>query len=128
MERLHASPYHHTLLRRGISKREEEEDCKPSLCQGMEYTRAIRVGLLEVIEESTNWVEVQVLALDLAVTDMDERVQDSERRLINLRGVEGVVQEAWQMAVVAQDATENIQATRDQVSNLEGWMEDAEVV
>ena len=94
----------------------------------MEYTRAIRVGLLEVIEESTNWVEVQVLALDLAVTDMDERVQDSERRLINLRGVEGVVQEAWQMAVVAQDATENIQATRDQVSNLEGWMEDAEVV
>ena len=128
LERLHASPYHHTLLRRGISKREEEEDCKPSLCQGMEYTRAIRVGLLEVIEESTNQVEVQVLALDLAVTDMDERIQDSERRLINLRGVEGVVQEAWQMAVVAQDATENIQATRDQVSNLEGWVEDAEVV
>ena len=31
LERLHASPYHHTLLRRGISKREEEEDCELSL-------------------------------------------------------------------------------------------------
>ena len=40
----------------------------------MEYARAIGVGLLEVIEESTNWVKVQVLALDLAVTDMDERI------------------------------------------------------
>ena len=32
------------------------------------------------------------------------------------------------MAAVAWDATENIQVTRDQVSNLEGWMEDTEVV
>ena len=32
------------------------------------------------------------------------------------------------MATVAWDTTENIQATRDWVSNLEGWMEDAEVV
>ena len=128
LERLHASPYHHALLRWGISKREEEEDCEPSLCQGMEYTGAIGVGLLEIIEESTHRYEVQVSALDLAVTDMDERVQDSERRLVNLGGVEGVVQEVWQMATVARDATENIQATRDWVSNLEGRMEDAEVV
>ena len=94
----------------------------------MEYTGAIRVGLLKIIEESTHRYKVQVLALDLAVTDMDEQVQDSEQRLINLGGVEGVAQEAWQMAAVARDATENIQAMRDQVSNLEGRMEDAEVV
>ena len=106
----------------------KEEDCELSLCQGMEYTGAIGVRLLKVIEESTNWVEVQVSALDLVVTDMDERVQDSEQKLINLRGVEGVVQEVWQMATVAQDATKNIQSTRDQVSNLEGRIEDAEVV
>ena len=74
----------------------------------MEYTGAVRVGLLKIIEESTNRVEVQVSALDLVVIDMDERVQDSERRLVNLRGVEGVAQEVWQMAAVAQDATENI--------------------
>ena len=74
LERLHTSPYHHALLRRGITKREEEEDCKPSLCQGMEYAGAIGVRLLEVIEESTNWVKVQVLALDLVVTDMDKRI------------------------------------------------------
>ena len=128
LERLHASPYHHALLRRGISKREEEEDCEPSLHQGMEYTGAVGVGLLEIIEESTHRYEVQVSALDLAVTDMDERVQDLERRLVNLGGVEGVAQEVWQMAAVARDATENIQATRDWVSNLEGRMEDAEVM
>ena len=128
LERLHASPYHHALLRRGISKREEEEDCKPSLRQGMEYTGAVRVGLLEIIEESTHRYKVQVSALDLAVTDIDEWVQDSERRLVSLGGVEGVAQEAWQMAIVARDATKNIQAMRDQVSNLEGRMEDAEVV
>ena len=121
-------PYHHALLRRGISKREEEEDCEPSLHQGMEYTGAVGVRLLEIIEESTHRYEVQVSALDLAVTDMDERVQDSEWRLVNLRGVEGVAQEVWQMAMVARDATENIQAMRDWVSNLEGRMEDAEVV
>ena len=103
LERLHASPYYHALLRQGISKREEEEDCEPLLCQGMEYTRAVRVGLLKIIEESSHRVEVQVSALDLAVTDMDNRLQDSERRLINLRGVEGVAQEVWQMATVAQD-------------------------
>ena len=106
----------------------KEEDCELSLRQGMEYTGAVGVGLLKVIEESTNWVEVQVSALDLVVTDMDERAQDSEQRLINLRGVEGVVQEVWQMATVAQDATENIQSMRDQVSNLEGRIEDAEVI
>ena len=94
LERLHASPYHHALLRQGISKREEEEDCKLSLCQGMEYTGAIGVGLLEIIEESTHRYKVQVLALDLAVTDIDERVQDSEWRLVSLGGVEGVAQEA----------------------------------
>ena len=94
----------------------------------MEYTGAVRVGLLEIIEESTHRYEVQVSALDLAVMDMDEWVQDLERRLVNLGGVEGVAQEAWQMAAVAQDATENIQATRDRVSNLEGQMEDVEVV
>ena len=32
------------------------------------------------------------------------------------------------MAAAAQEATENIQATRDWVSNLEGRMEDTEVV
>ena len=94
----------------------------------MEYTGAIGVGLLEIIEELTHRYKVQVSALDLAVTDIDEWVQDSERRLVNLGGVEGVVQEVWQMAVVAWDATKNIQATRDQVSNLGGRMEDAEVV
>ena len=73
------------------------------LCQGMEYTRAVRVRLLKIIEESSHWVEVQVSALDLVVTDMDNRLQDSERRLINLRGVEGVAQEVWQMAAVAWD-------------------------
>ena len=66
--------------------------------------------------------------MDLAVTDIDEWVQDLERRLVNLGGVEGVAQEAWQMATVAWDATENIQVTRDRVSNLEGRMEDTEVV
>ena len=116
LERLHASPYHYALLRQGISKREEEEDCKLSLCQGMEYTGAVRVRLLEIIEESTHRYEVQVSALDLAVTDMDERVQDSEQRSVNLGGVEGVAQEVWQMAAVARDATENMQATRDRVS------------
>ena len=60
--------------------------------------------------------------------DIDEWVQDSEQRLVNLGGVEGVAQEAWQMAAVAWDATENIQAMRDWVFNLEGWMEDVEVV
>ena len=105
-------PYHHALLRQGISKREEEEDCEPSLCQGMEYTGAVGVGLLKIIEELTHRYEVQV----------------SEQRLVNLRRVEGVAQEAWQMATVAWDATENIQVMRDQVSNLEGQMEDAEVV
>ena len=70
------------------------------LTQGMEYTRAVGVRLLKIIEE-------------LVVTDMDEQVQVSERRLVNLRGVEGVAQEAWQMATVAWDATENIQAMRD---------------
>ena len=42
LERLHALPYHHALLRWGISKREEEKDCELSLCQGMELlgTRA----------------------------------------------------------------------------------------
>ena len=74
----------------------------------MEYTGAVRVGLLKIIEESTNRVEVQVSALDLVVIDMDERVQDSEQRLVNLRRVEGVAQEVWQMAAVAQDTTENI--------------------
>ena len=96
--------------------------------QGMEYTGAVGVGLLEIIEELTHRYKVQVSALDLAVTDIDKRVQDSERRLVNLGGVEGVVQEVWQIAVVAWDATKNIQATRDQVSNLGGRMEDAEVV
>ena len=94
----------------------------------MEYTGAVGVRLLKIIEESTHRYKVQVSALDLAVTDMDERVQDSEWRLVNLGGVEGVAQEAWQMAAVARDATENIQATRDRVSNLEGRMEDVEVV
>ena len=94
----------------------------------MEYARAVGVGLLEIIEELTHRYEVQVLALDLVVMDMDEQVQDSAQRLVNLRGVEGVVQEAWQMATVARDATENIQMTKDQVSNLEGRMEDAEVI
>ena len=88
-------PYHHALLRQGISKREEEEDCEPSLCQGMEYTGAVGVGLLKIIEESTHRYEVQVSALDLVVTDMNEQVQVSEQRLVNLRGVEGVAQEAW---------------------------------
>ena len=74
----------------------------------MEYTGTVRVGLLKIIEESTNRIEVQVSALDLVVIDMDERVQDSERRLVNLGRVEGVAQEVWQMAAVAQDATENI--------------------
>ena len=83
------------------------------LHQGMEYAGAVRVGLLKIIEESTHRYEVQVSALDLAVTDIDEWVQDLERRLVNLGGVEGVAQEAWQMATVARDATENIQATRD---------------
>ena len=32
------------------------------------------------------------------------------------------------MAAVAWDATENIQTTKDRVSNLEGRMEDAEVM
>ena len=94
----------------------------------MEYTGAIGVSLLKIIEELTHRYEVQVSALDLVVTDMDEQIQDSEWRLVNLRGVEGVVQEAWQMATVAWDATENIQATRDWVSNLEGRIEDVEVV
>ena len=87
MERLHASPYHHALLRWGISKREEEEECEPSLRQGMEYTGAVGVGLLDIIEESTYRFEVQVSALDLVVTDMDEQVQDLEQRLVNLGGV-----------------------------------------
>ena len=60
--------------------------------------------------------------------DMDEQVQDSELRLVNLEGVEGVAQEVWQMAAVAQDTTENIQAMRDRVSNLEGQTEDMEVM
>ena len=94
----------------------------------MEYTGAIGVSLLKIIEELTHWYEVQVSALDLVVTDMDEQIQDLEWRLVNLRGVEGVVQEAWQMAMVAWDATENIQATRDWVSNLEGRIEDVEVI
>jgi len=128
MERLHASPYHHALLRRGISKREEEEDSSQDLRQAMEYAGAIGVGLLEVVEESSHRVETQVSALDLVVTDMDERVQDVERRVINLGGVEGVAQEAWQMAISARDTTENIQATRDKVSNLEERMEDTELV
>ena len=128
MERLHASPYHHALLRRGISKREEEEDVSQDLRQAMEYARAVGVGLLEVVEETSHRVEVQVSALDLVVTDMDERVQDTERRIINLGGVEGVAQEAWQMAVSARDATENIQTTRDRVVNLEERMEDTELV
>ena len=34
----------------------------------------------------------------------------------------------WQIAAVARDTTENIQSTRDQVSNLEGRIEDVEVV
>ena len=75
MERLHASPYHHALLRRGISKREEEEDTSQDLRQSMEYTGAVGVGLLEIVEETSHRVEVQVSALDLVVTDMDERVQ-----------------------------------------------------
>jgi len=128
MERLHASPYHHALLRRGISKREEEEDTSQDLRQSMEYTGAVGVGLLEVIEESTHRVEVQVSALDLVVTDMDERVQDTERRLINLGGVEGVAREAWQMAMSARDVTKNIQTMRDRVVNLEERMEDTELV
>jgi len=90
MERLHASPYYHALLRRGLSKREEEEEASQDLRQAMEYAGAVGVGLLEVVEESLHRVEVQVSALDLVVTDMDERVQDTERRLINLGGVEGV--------------------------------------
>ena len=53
-------PYHHALLKWGISKREGEEDCEPLLCQGIEYTRAIRVGLLKIIKESTHRYEVQV--------------------------------------------------------------------
>ena len=53
----------------------------------MEYTGAVGVGLLDIIEESTHRFEVQVSALDLVVTDMDERVQDLERRLVNLGGV-----------------------------------------
>ena len=85
MERLHASPYHHVLLRWGISKREEE--CKPSLRQGMEYTGAVGVGLLDIIEELTHRFEVQISALDLVVMDMDECVKDSEWRLVNLGGV-----------------------------------------
>jgi len=128
MERLHASPYHHALLRRGISKREEEEELSQDLRQAMEYTGAVGVGLLKVVEETSHRVEVQVSALDLVVTDMDKRVQDVERRVINLGGVEGVVQEVWQMAVLARDATENIQATRDKVSNLEERMDDTELV
>jgi len=128
MERLHASPYHHALLRRGISKREEEEDVSQDLRQSMEYTGAVGVGILEVVEETAHRVEVQVSALDLVVTDMDERVQDTERRIINLGGVEGVAQEAWQMAMSARDATENIQTTRDRVANLEERMEDTELV
>jgi len=128
MERLHASPYHHALLRCGISKREEEEETSQDLRQAMEYTGAVGVGLLEVVEETSQRVEVQVSALNLVVTDMDKRVQDTERRLINLGGVEGVAQEAWQMAVSARDATENIQVTRDKVSNLEERMEDTELV
>ena len=94
----------------------------------MEYARAVGVRLLEIIEESTHRYEVQVSALDLTVTDMDERVQDLERKLVNLGGVEGVAQEAWQMAVITQDTTKNVQATRDRVSNLEGRIEDVEVV
>ena len=128
MERLHASPYHHALLRRGLSKREEEEEASQDLRQVMEYTGAVGTGLLEIVEESAHRVEVQVSALDLVVTDMDERVQDTERRLINLGGVEGVAQEAWQMATSARNATENIQTTRDKVSNLEDRMEDTELV
>ena len=94
----------------------------------MEYAGAVGVGLLEIIEELTHRYEVQVSALNLVVMDMDEQVQDSEQRLVNLGGVEEVAQEAWQMATVARDATENIQMTKDRVSNLEGRMEDAEVM
>ena len=115
-----------TLCLGGASARGRRK--RTASCQGMEYTGAVGVGLLEIIEELTYRYEVQILALDLAVMDMDKRVQDSERRLVNLGGVEGVAQEVWQMAVVAWDATENIQATRDRVSNLGGRMEDAEVV
>ena len=67
LERLHALPYQHALIRRGISKREEEEDCESLLCQGMEYAGAIGVRLLEIIEELSHRVKVQVSALDLAV-------------------------------------------------------------
>ena len=115
-----------TLCLGGASARGRRK--RTASCQGMEYTGAVGVGLLEIIEELTHRYKVQVSALDLAVMDMDERVQDSERRLVNLGGVEGVVQEAWQIAAVTRDTTENIQVTRDRVSNLEGRMEDAEVV
>ena len=115
-----------TLCLSGVSARGRRK--RTASCQGMEYTGAVGVGLLEIIEELTYRYEVQISALDLAVMDMDKRVQDSERRLVNLGGVEGVAQEVWQMAVVAWDATENIQAMRDRVSNLGGRMEDVEVV
>ena len=111
MERLHALPYHHALICRGLSKREEEEACKPSLHQGMEYTGPVRAGLLEMIKDNANKTNVQISGLDLIITDMDNRLQDTERRCINLGRVEGVVQEAWQMAAVARDAMENIQGT-----------------
>ena len=53
----------------------------------MEYAGAVGVRLLEIIEELTHRYKVQVSALDLVVMDMDEQVQDSEQRLVNLGGV-----------------------------------------
>jgi len=126
MDRLEASPYHHALLRRGISKREEEEDCDATLRQGMEYTGAVGVGLLEMVGELANKTDVQVLGLDLTVTDLETWVQEVEARQTNLGGMQGVLMEAWGAAMNAQDATQDIQLTIERVGNLSTRVEDTE--
>jgi len=128
MDRLEASPYHHALLRRGISKREEEEDCDVTLRQGMEYTGAVGVGLLEMVEGLANKTDIQVSGLNLTVTDLETWVQEVEVRQTNLGGMQGVLMEAWGVAMNAQDATQDIQLTIERVGDLSIRMEDTELV
>jgi len=55
--------------------------------QWMEYTGAVGVGLLEMVDGLANKTDVQVSGLDLTVTDLETRVQEVETRQTNLGGM-----------------------------------------
>jgi len=128
MDHLHdSSPYHHALVLRGLSKRQEEEEVKPELIQAMEYAGAISAQALEQAVDIDRRAIIAIEELNLSVVDLESRVQEVETRQGNLGGIQGAVAEAWGKVSNALDAADRMEVDvadikeRIEIPSLSTW-------